>query len=455
MPNENPHKLSTVLPSSSQLEPGGNIEMADSVLLSLPSLTPSLAVEVLPQGVTFHRIIVQADGRTHDVVIGPEVPEEHSTQKYVGTIIGRYANRVPVGKHTVERKGIKAEFEAQPNESPRVSLHGGPTGFDLLPWKVLSAEEKPTLFSQAEIAHLPKSGSGSSFAFFQLESPDRDQGYPGKLLVEALVAVIEPGQQERKYSESPGDAVGKEYDLGSIVYVYRAKVDKGVTPINLTNHWGFNLDASLKEGEESLSVKDHSLLLKADHIAQRDADSLCTALVPAPTEHVHNGKKIGENSPPSGYDDFYLFEEKPIPIPRRVELSSFNDNFDLLGDLLRPSNGPNASRGARTEPFAELASEKSGIKLVFDTNQTGMMFYTNIGASPAKGARKKIHGGSGTKDHGDGYPEWAAAFLEFHEPLHAFLDPAKKDKDDTLLTSDELYNNYVRLDVRFKEVRRK
>ncbi|KAK1223501.1 hypothetical protein PQX77_013628 [Marasmius sp. AFHP31] len=154
-------------------------------------------------------------------------------------------------------------------------------------------------------------------------------------------------------------------------------------------------------------------------------------------------------------DDFYLFEEKPIPIPRRVERSSFNDNFDLLGDLLRPSNSPSASRGARTEPFAELASEKSGIKLVFDTNQTGMMFYTNIGASPAKGARKKIHGGSGIKDHGDGYPEWAAAFLEFHEPLHAFLDPAKKDKDDTLLTSDELYNNYVRLDVRFKEVRRK
>ncbi|KAL0563997.1 hypothetical protein V5O48_018059 [Marasmius crinis-equi] len=426
-----------------------------SVLLSLPSLTPSLAVEVLPEGVTFHRIIVQADGRTHDIVIGPEEPEEHSTQKYVGTIIGRYANRVPVGKHIIERKGLKAEFNAQANESPRVSLHGGPTGFDLLPWKVLSPEETPSLFSQAEISHLPKSGSGASFAFFQLESLDGDQGFPGKLLVEALVAIVEPGEQERKYSDSPEGAVGKEYDLGSIVYVYRAKVDKDVTPINLTNHWGFNLDASLKEGEESLSVKEHTLLMKANRIAARDADSLPTGLIPAPPEHVHNGKKIGENHPGPGYDDFYLFDQQTQSIPKQVPLSSFNDKFDLLADVLRPSNGPNASRGARPDSVVELASEKSGIKLVFDTNQSGAMFYSNIGASPSKGARKKIHGGSGIKNHGDAYPEWAAAFLEFHEPLAAFLDPANKDKDDTLLTEGEMYHNYVRVDVRFKEPKRK
>ncbi|KAL0580646.1 hypothetical protein V5O48_001376 [Marasmius crinis-equi] len=431
--------------------------MADSkpILLSSPTLTPSLAVEVLPQGVTFHRILVKAHGRTHDIVIGPDEPEEHKTQRYVGTIIGRYANRVPAGKHIVERKGVKAEFEAQANENPRVSLHGGPVGFDLLPWKVLSAEEKPSLFSRAEIAHLPRSDFGTSFAFFQFESPDGDQGYPGKLLVEALVAVVEPGEQERKYSKLSEGAVGEEYHLGSIVYVYRARVDEGVTPINLTNHWGFNLDASLKEGEQSLSVKDHTLLMKANRIADRDADNLYIGPMAAPTEHVHNGKRIGEDHPEPGYNDFYLFEDETRSIPKQVPLSSLNDNFDLLADVLRPSNNSDASRGARSDPVVELASENSGIKLVFDTNQSGAMLYCNIGASPAKGARKKIHGGSGIKDHGDAYPEWAAAFLEFHEPLAAFLDSAKKDKDDTLLTSDELYHNYVRLDVRFKEPGRK
>lgn len=47
----------------------------------------------------------------------------------------------------------------------------------------------------------------------------------------------------------------------------------------------------------------------------------------------------------------------------------------------------------------------------------------------------------------------AAAFLEFHDILAAFLDPANKDKEDTLLTSNELYHNYVRCDVRYKEPR--
>lgn len=33
----------------------------------------------------------------------------------------------------------------------------------------------------------------------------------------------------------------------------------------------------------------------------------------------------------------------------------------------------------------------------------GAMFYSNAMANPAKGARKKIHGGSGIKDNGDAY----------------------------------------------------
>lgn len=35
------------------------------VLLTLPSFTPSLALEVLPHGVTFHRLYVQADGKVY------------------------------------------------------------------------------------------------------------------------------------------------------------------------------------------------------------------------------------------------------------------------------------------------------------------------------------------------------------------------------------------------------
>jgi aldose 1-epimerase len=70
-------------------------------------------------------------------------------------------------------------------------------------------------------------------------------------------------------------------------------------------------------------------------------------------------------------------------------------------------------------------------------------------------ARKKIHGGAGAKGAGDGYGPHAAAFLEFHEPLAAFLPQNARTVRsgwDTLLAPGEVYNNWVRLDVLCKSV---
>ncbi|KAJ7195632.1 galactose mutarotase-like domain-containing protein [Mycena pura] len=431
----------------------------DPILLTLPSLTPALALEILPHGLTLHRLFVQADGRTHDVVIGPESPKDHAFQKYINTVVGRYANRVPVGTHKVERHGITSQVTAIANENSRVSLHGGPTGFDAVPWTLLTQDDPPTLFTAAELAHISLAAPPSAHAVFRLVSPAGDQGYPGTLVLETLVALVEPGEQARVYRK-PGDrAANEEYDLGSVVFVYRAKLAEGqgklVTPVNLTQptqrrqHWGFNLEAS-QRGREPVSVKGHTLTVKSDRLVKRDADSLATGFIPsAGTPHEHAGKLIGEQYPEQGYDDYYAFApfEK---IPTRIPRASFAD-VDLLADVLRPSNGPAAARGKRADPVVELASAASGLKLVFDSNQGGVMFYSFAGTDPSKGARKQIHGGSGRRDQGDSYAAGTAAFLEFHDPLAAFLDPANKDKEDTLLTSDEIYHNYVRCDVRFKE----
>ena len=74
-------------------------------------------------------------------------------------------------------------------------------------------------------------GSSPAFAIFRLVSPDGDQGYPGTLLVEVLVGLLNPGQTT---ITTPKD----EYGLGSIFFVYRAKIinegKKIVTPVNLT-----------------------------------------------------------------------------------------------------------------------------------------------------------------------------------------------------------------------------
>lgn len=49
-------------------------------------------------------------------------------------------------------------------------------------------------------------------------------------------------------------------------------------------------------------------------------------------------------------------------------MSSFTPDLDFIKDLVQPSS--ENGRGTRPEPVAQLSSEKSGLKLVFDTNRT-------------------------------------------------------------------------------------
>ncbi len=97
-------------------------------------------------------------------------------------------------------------------------------------WTHLSTPSDAELFTQAEQAEISRLGVGT-YSIFRLESPDADQGYPGKLTVEVLVALIPPGGEEVEVRP-------QQVKIGSVVIIYRAMLDeKGkrvVTPINLT-----------------------------------------------------------------------------------------------------------------------------------------------------------------------------------------------------------------------------
>ncbi|CCL98625.1 uncharacterized protein FIBRA_00627 [Fibroporia radiculosa] len=386
-------------------------------------------------GVTLHRLYIQADGKTHDILIGPETPSGHLVQKYTNTLIGRYANRVPAGTHTISRASNTASLTAASNESPTVSLHGGITGFDLQMFEPLPDLFSSKLFSQSEIntisARMP---SGAACVFSRI-SEDGEEGYPGRLLVEVLVGLTQPSAPPTTSEDK------KEWNLGSVLLVYRAKLldDSAVTAVNLTQHWGFNLDASLQDGQ---SVKDHTLVIKADHTLELGPDANSSGLL-APvtgTHHAHVEKetrKIGEKFPENGYDEFYLFPRNIAPpTPVRISTGDLQPKTDFVLPALEDQ-----------QSLVELASPKSGLRLNFSSNQSGVQFYSNNFSQPDKTARKKIHGGSGEK--GDGYEPGSAAFLEFHEPLAAWLHPETigRTGSDTLLASGELYNSFVRMDV--------
>ncbi|KIJ51518.1 hypothetical protein M422DRAFT_26924 [Sphaerobolus stellatus SS14] len=410
--------------------------MSNAVLLASPDLSPPLAVEILPKGLTVNRFLVNVDGKTHDLIIGPNDPASYGVppHKYQNTIIGRYSNRLPTGLLDIERNGIKATVNSIPNENEKVSLHGGPDGFDNRDWKTIDVSDV-TLFSAKEKEAVAKL---SSNAFFRLISEDGDQGFPGKLLTEVLFAVS-PGTTQA--------AVTDEVHVGSLYVIYRAKLlsegKREVTPINLTQHWGFNLDASLvKKGEPTPEIKDHNLFIKASNTIGLDDVALSTGkLIPVTgTPFDLRGVRLGDNWPARGHDQFHVFDPPATPVESiRLPLSTL-DELDFFQETLR--------QPAKTDPLVKLSSERSGWTLAFDSNQPGVQFYSGIGLNGA-GTRKPIHGWSGEEN--DGYVEQTFAFLEFHEPLAAWLHPETAVSGDTLVTSDELYNNFVRVDVLYKK----
>ena len=121
----------------------------------------------------------------------------------------------------------------------------------------MTRRHQPTLTGWQK--HLPaelKALAPGSAAIFRHVSPDGDEGYPGELTTEVLFALVSPSKG------TPPD------QLGSLLIVYRYKVEgpdgkPAVTAVNLTHHWGFNLDASLTQpGEPTPDVKSQLLTIR-------------------------------------------------------------------------------------------------------------------------------------------------------------------------------------------------
>ena len=170
--------------------------------------------------------------QTHDLVVGPELPDSHKHIKHTNTIIGRYANRLPVKEISISSSRspeIQATFTPLPSETPNISLHGGQAGFDEKFWEPVPVPPSPgevELFSDKELGTIASEVATS--AIFRYISADGVQGYPGKLRVEVLIGLLQP-------DASRVSGLG-EFNLGSVLVIYRAKLlEKGkVTPINLT-----------------------------------------------------------------------------------------------------------------------------------------------------------------------------------------------------------------------------
>ena len=162
------------------------------------------------------------NGGMEDITTGfNDVAGYENIDKYFGSLIGRYGNRIAQGRFVLDGKTYTLPCNNEPGGLP-CSLHGGTTGFDAKVW-------------HAE----PLSDGATVGLKLTLVSPDGDQGYPGTVTVSVT------------YWLTPDNVWRIEYE---------ATTDKA-TPINLTQHIYFNL-----KGEAKGDILDHELTLFADAI---------------------------------------------------------------------------------------------------------------------------------------------------------------------------------------------
>jgi aldose 1-epimerase len=309
--------------------------------------------------------------------VAPEDPKDHAEFEYTNCIIGRYTNRLPVGQYTLKHTSTNTsnEFTVKANPvsgNPNVQLHGGVVGFDKHVFAKLPVEQT-TLFSIKEKTAISKLPAAEVWTY---TSPDGDEDFPGALRLEVLTALLSAPATEAK---SP-TATSPEHDyaLGSVLIIYRAALEgaTGPTPINLTQHWGFNLDASLNARKSKLErengsygssidlVKDHTLRMAADGVLALDADNNSAGKLNdvAGTAHdFREGPTIGKNFPERGYDDFYAFQKALIGSKHTLSAGSLNE-LDEVSPLI-------GVPGALGAPLVTLAGAKSGLTTQFWSNR--------------------------------------------------------------------------------------
>jgi len=156
------------------------------------------------------------DRNMGDVVLGYENLTDYVKDKsYFGAIVGRYGNRIARGKFTLN--GVNYMLAINDGEN---HLHGGIRGFDKVVWNAEEVKNNTTV--GVKLSYLSK---------------DREEGYPGNLLVTVIYTLT---------------------NENALRIDYTATTDKP-TVVNLTHHSYFNLS-----GAGVGDILDHVLMINAD-----------------------------------------------------------------------------------------------------------------------------------------------------------------------------------------------
>jgi len=257
--------------SPATVQPFGTTSTGEKVSLFTLVNKNGMKVTLSNYGATVIDLLVpDRDGKLADVSLGFDTIRPYQTQSpYFGAIVGRYGNRIALGRFTLDGVTYKLATNNEPNH-----LHGGVKGFDKRIWK-------------GEILDTPEPS-----VRFTLRSNDGEEGYPGNL--DVAVTYTLTNKNELRIS-------------------YKATIDKP-TVINLTNHTYFNL-----AGAGNGNILGHQLKINASRFTPVDATLIPTGELKKvegtvmdfrkPTAIGARIKEVGGK--PVGYDHNYVLDRAP------------------------------------------------------------------------------------------------------------------------------------------------
>lgn len=262
-----------------------------------------LRVELIEYGASLVRLRApDRDGRPGDVVLGLADSAAHwDDPSHFGAVPGRFANRIARGRFSLDGR----EIQLVRNDGAH-HLHGGPRGFGRRVWRGVALH-----------------GREEDAVRFELDSPDGDQGYPGRLEASACYRLGPRGQlrvELRARSQAP-------------------------TIVNLTQHAYFHLGDG-----GATPILDHRLRIAADEVLEID------------DEGIPSGRRLRVAGTP-----FDLREPARLG-DRLASVASPRGGFDHCY-LLRGDAGV----------AARLVEPRSGRCLELETNQPGLQLYTGNG----------------------------------------------------------------------------
>ena len=205
-----------------------------------------------------------------DVVLGYDDPHAClQDEYYIGTVVGRYANRI--NGDVVYINDHPYKLSAKPGGYHH---HGGNVGFN------------KKIFAAKEFKY-----SGKSGIIFKYTSPHMEEGFPGELQLEVIYTLD---------------------DDDKWIIEYKAVCDQA-TQINLTQHTYFNLS-----GKPSNSIEGHELKISGNYY------------LPVNELQVPTGKLEKVNNTPFDFSNFKKIAQDITQDNEQLQLSNGYDHSFVL-----------------------------------------------------------------------------------------------------------------------------